>query len=93
MDIPSFYYSPGGFVRFFEPYFHVKKMIGLPALLPPAYLSSLYVKTRRVFSLLERAETALACHYPLNRFGDQTLFVFQRRDGENPLSLQEEWTS
>lgn len=78
MDIPSYYYPPAKFASFFLPNFKVKKMIGLPAILPPAYLSNLYFKARRILSFSERAETALAHHYPLNRFGDQTLFVFQR---------------
>lgn len=80
MDIPSFYYSPGRFVEIFEPHFRLKKMIGLPAILPPAYLSNVYVRLRKTLSFAERAESVLASHYPMNRLGDQTLFVFERRD-------------
>ena len=78
IDIPSYYYSPVKFVKFFEENFKVRKMIGLPAILPPAYLSNLYFKARKVLSFAERAEAAFAGHYPLNRFGDQTLIIFQR---------------
>jgi len=80
MDIPSYYYPPGKFVEFFRSYFKLKKMIGLPALMPPAYLSNVYVKVRKVLFFLENAENALAGLYPVNRFGDQTLLVFERRD-------------
>ena len=83
MDIPSYYYPPGRFAKMFEPYFTVKKMIGLPALLPPAYLSNIYFKTRRVLAFTERAEIALANHYPFNRLGDQTLMIFQRNETPN----------
>jgi hypothetical protein len=84
MDIPSYYYSPAKFAKIFEPFFSLKKMIGLPALLPPAYMSNFYVKVRKLLSFAERAETALSSSYPLNRFGDQTLFVFQLKD--NPMN-------
>jgi SAM-dependent methyltransferase len=78
LDIPSTYYSPRRFASFFRPQFRVVKTIGLPAILPPAYLSDFYFRARRVLSFAERAETALAGSFPLNRFGDQTLFVFQK---------------
>ena len=80
VDIPSYYYAPGGFAKLFEPYFKSRKMIGLPGLMPPAYLSSVYVKLRSALFFLETAEGALASHYPLNRVGDQTLILFERVD-------------
>ncbi len=83
MDIPSYYYSPGKFARIFEPYFSLRKVIGLPALMPPAYLSNVYVKVRKVLFFVENAENALASVYPVNRLGDQTLFVFERREINN----------
>ena len=79
IDIPSYYYPPVKFTQFFTKNFRVKKIIGLPAILPPAYLSNLYFKARKVLSFAERVEVALASHYPLNRFGDQSLTVFQRK--------------
>ncbi len=82
MDIPAYYYSPTRFARKFEPFFTVKKMIGLPAILPPAYLSEFYLRARKVLSFAERAEIALAGFFPLNRVGDQTLLIFQRREKE-----------
>jgi len=86
IDIPSYYYSPGRFAKMFEPYFSVKKMIGLPVLLPPAYLSNFYVRMRKVLARLERAEIALSGLYPLNRLGDQTLIIFRRRDEARVVS-------
>ncbi|MDA4136626.1 MAG: methyltransferase domain-containing protein [Thaumarchaeota archaeon] len=84
MDIPSYYYRPRRFADFFSSRFSVKKMIGLPAILPPAYLSDIYFKARGLLSFTERAEEALAGTYPFNRFGDQTLFVFQKRRESTP---------
>jgi ubiquinone/menaquinone biosynthesis C-methylase UbiE len=80
MDIPSYYYSPRKFAKLFKPYFSLKKMIGLPVLLPPAYLSNFYVRARRALFFADRAETVLSSHYPFNILGDQTLVVFQRRE-------------
>ncbi len=80
MDIPAYYYSPGEFAAFFKPYFDTKKIVALPAIIPPPYLNDLYVKLRSRLALVERADTALADRFPFNRFGDQTLFVFQRND-------------
>jgi SAM-dependent methyltransferase len=78
MDIPAFYYRPGDFARHFEPYFKLKALIGLPAFLPPAYLSDYYLKFRRIGLPLEKMEEFLADRSPFNRFGDQSLFVFQK---------------
>ncbi len=80
IDIPSYYYSPGKFVDIFRTHFRLRKMIGLPGLLPPAYLSNTYVKIRKALMFIENAERALASHYPVNRVGDQTLLVFERRE-------------
>jgi SAM-dependent methyltransferase len=77
MDIPAFYYSPSAFAEFFLPKLKLQKVVGLPAFLPPAYLSDYYVKFRKVASVLERFEYAFGDRFPFNRLGDQTLFVFQ----------------
>lgn len=77
MDIPALYYSPSAFAEFFLPKLKLKKVIGLPAFLPPAYLSDYYVKFKKVTSVLERFEYAFGDRFPFNRLGDQTLFVFQ----------------
>jgi len=77
-DIPSYYYSPSAFARLFKPLFRVKRTIGLPALLPPAYLSDAYFRARKVLSFMERIESVAGGTFPLNQFGDQTLFVFQK---------------
>jgi hypothetical protein len=79
IDIPAFYYSTEFMSRLFRPYFKLKKLIGLPAFLPPAYLNDYCIRFRPVTSLLERMETVLAERFPFNRLSDQTLFVFQRR--------------
>ena len=78
MDIPSCYYSPSRFASIFRPQFQVRKMIGLPAFLPPAYLSDYYLRTGKARLILEKLEFVLGDHFPFNRHGDQTLFVFQR---------------
>lgn len=79
IDIPAFYYSTGYMSRLFRPYFKLKKLVGLPAFLPPAYLNDYCIRFRPVTSLLEKLETVLSDRFPFNRLSDQTLFVFQRR--------------
>jgi len=79
IDIPAFYYSTRFMSTLFNPYFRLKKMIGLPAFLPPAYLNDYCIRFKPVTSLLERLETLLAESFPFNRLSDQTLFVFQKR--------------
>jgi ubiquinone/menaquinone biosynthesis C-methylase UbiE len=79
MDIPSYYYRPSAFARHFSSRFRVRRMIGLPAILPPAYLSDIYFRARRVLSFIERVEAATAGSFPFNRFGDQTLIVMQKK--------------
>ncbi len=78
LDIPSVYYSPSAFARAFSGKFKLEKLIGLPSLLPPAYLSDYYVKFKRITGILEKFETVLSGHFPLNRLGDQTLFIFKK---------------
>lgn len=79
IDIPAFYYPPAAFSDFFSTKFELKKLFGLPAFLPPAYLSDYYIKFKSVASVLEKFERALGGHFPFNRVGDQSLFVFQKR--------------
>ena len=78
MDIPSVYYSPSTFSQLFSGKFKLEKLIGLPSILPPAYLSDYAVKFKRISGVLEKFETALSAHFPLNRLGDQTLYVFRK---------------
>jgi ubiquinone/menaquinone biosynthesis C-methylase UbiE len=78
MDIPSCYYSPSRFANIFRPQFRVRKMIGLPAFLPPAYLSDYYLRTGKARLIPEKLELILGDRFPFNRLGDQTLFVFQK---------------
>ena len=87
MDIPAYYYHPWEFAAFFRPYFEAKKQVALPAILPPPYLNDLYVKLRSRLKFLEHADTALAATFPFNKFGDQTLFVFQRNDHVPPEAV------
>ncbi len=77
-DIPSTYYSPHDFAAKFKPYFKVKEAIALPGLLPPAYLNDYYLKLGGMSSVIEHLDRALSGLFPLNRYGDQTLFVFRR---------------
>jgi ubiquinone/menaquinone biosynthesis C-methylase UbiE len=79
IDIPAFYYSTTLMSRLFKPYFRLRRLVGLPAFLPPAYLNDHCVRFRPVTSVLERLETILAERFPFNRLSDQTLFVFQKR--------------
>ena len=79
IDIPAFYYSTEFMSRLFGSFFKLKKLVGLPAFLPPAYLNDYCIRFRPVTSLLEKLETVLADRFPFNRLSDQTLFVFQRR--------------
>jgi SAM-dependent methyltransferase len=77
-DIPSTYYSVWRFAEFFKPYFRPVRIVGLPALLPPAYLNKYYLKLRGGLSVLEKLEILASQKFPLNLLGDQTLFVFQK---------------
>jgi ubiquinone/menaquinone biosynthesis C-methylase UbiE len=79
IDIPAFYYSTSFMSRLFKPQFRLRKLVGLPAFLPPAYLNDYCIRFRPVTSVLEGLETILAKRFPFNRLSDQTLFVFQRR--------------
>ncbi len=80
LNIPAYYYSPWTFQGLFQQYFRLEKTIGLPSILPPAYLNEYYLKLRRATSVLERIDQAISRFTPFNKFGDQTLFVFRRRD-------------
>lgn len=80
-DIPSTYYSPTDFAKFFTSAgFKLVQLYALPALLPPAYLNNYYLKARRNLPLLEKLDALVSTKFPFNRLGDQTLFVFQKRN-------------
>ncbi len=77
-DIPSTYYTAEDFARVFRSHFKVEEMIALPGLLPPAYLNDYFLRLGNLTSVVERLDGALSGRFPLNRFGDQTLFVFRK---------------
>jgi SAM-dependent methyltransferase len=78
-DIPSTYYSVGDFVSHFRKWFEADRIIGLPSLVPPAYMNDYYVRARQILKVVEGADRVLGTRFPLNRLGDQTLFVFKRK--------------
>lgn len=84
MDIPSTYYPASTFAAKFRQGFRLVKMVGLPVLLPPAYLNDYYVRARGLLKPLEGADRALASRFPFNRLGDQTLYVFRRNQAVPP---------
>ncbi len=77
-DIPSTYYTPEDFARVFRSHFNVEEMIAIPGLLPPAYLNDYFLRLRNLTSLVEQMDRVFSGRFPLNRFGDQTLFVFRK---------------
>jgi SAM-dependent methyltransferase len=77
-DIPATYYSPREFERFFSPAFVPVRRVGLPSIMPPAYMNAYFLKLGPLASLLREAEGRMAGHFPLNSLGDQTLFVFRK---------------
>ncbi len=79
MDVPSRYYSVGEFLSVFREYFRPHRIIGLPALVPPAYLNDYFTRLRSLTGVFEKADRVLGGTFPFNRVGDQTLFVFQRK--------------
>lgn len=77
-DIPAFYYKPEEFARFFKPWFEVRRIIALPAIIPPAYLSEYFVKLGPIARIAEKLDSFISEIPLMNLLGDQTLFVFQK---------------
>ncbi len=77
-DIPSSYYSTRDFAEIFGERFKTEEMIALPGLLPPAYLNDYYLRLGSLTNIVERLDRVLSRVFPLNRYGDQTLFVFRK---------------
>jgi SAM-dependent methyltransferase len=75
---PCLAYPPSKFEQSFRPYFRLKKRVGLPAFLPPPYLNEHYLRFRPVGAIFERLEPLLSSWPPFNRWGDQTLFIFEK---------------
>src|SRR5579885_2682220 len=77
-DIPAFYYKPEDFAGFFKPWFKVKRVIALPAIIPPAYLNEYFVKLGPIARIAEKLDSFISEMPLMNLLGDQTLFVFQK---------------
>lgn len=63
----------------FGPFFRLRELVGLPAFLPPVYLSVHYQRLGAVQAPLKWLDRHLANRYPWNRLGEHTLFKFERR--------------
>jgi hypothetical protein len=85
LDVPAVYHPPASFSKAFSSKFRLRRQVGLPAFLPPAYLSDYYVKFKNVASVLERIELFLGARFPFNMLGDQTL-LFSRINKEESFT-------
>ncbi len=68
----------GSFAISFSSKFELRRMLGLSAASSPAYPSDTYYGVSSFLSLAERTEGVAAGLFPTNRFGDQSLFVFEK---------------
>ena len=71
-------WSPWQVVRVFRPRFRLLGMVGLPTFLPPVYLHEQYARLVGGRQLLQALDRRLAGRFPWNRFGEHTLFEFER---------------
>jgi SAM-dependent methyltransferase len=78
LSVPTRYYSPRSFARYFEPSFRVQLVRGLPVLLPPPYLGHLLDRYPFAFARLESIERRLRDRYPFSNMGDHSLLIMVR---------------
>jgi ubiquinone/menaquinone biosynthesis C-methylase UbiE len=76
--VPARYYSPRGFARPFAPQFRVRRVLGLPVLLPPPHLAHLLDREPAFFSRVERIEGRIHHRIPFRTLGDHFLIVLGR---------------
>jgi len=75
-QLPVWYPSPHRLAREFAPHFHLKRQLGVGALLPPSYLARLVDRWPRLFETLKHLEPGM----PLTPWwADHYLMVFERR--------------
>lgn len=72
-------YSPAEVRRAFGSWFVLERTAGIPTFVPPVYLHQQYARLGSFRHALERIDSALGPHFPWNRLGEHTLYVFRRR--------------
>lgn len=73
------YPSPRTLAAEFAPYFAVRDLLGIGALLPPSYLSHLVERWPAAFGALAQAEQRLARTWPWTWLNDHYLLMLERR--------------
>jgi ubiquinone/menaquinone biosynthesis C-methylase UbiE len=81
--VPTWYYTPWGFARAFEPAFKRIHCRALPLLLPPPPLAHLWSRAPGLLRRLTLCEERLASHRPFCGLGDHFLMIL-RRTGRDP---------
>jgi hypothetical protein len=77
--VPVRYLGVGDVARAFAPVFAVERVLGLPVLLPPPYLETLFRRRRALFRRLEPWERRSRTRWPWRHLGDHILLVLRKR--------------
>ena len=72
-------YSPWQIREAFDPWFELRRTMGVPVFVPPVYLHPQYRRLGDARRVLEGLDARLAGRFPWNRLGEHTLFVFRRK--------------
>ncbi|MBM3187156.1 MAG: methyltransferase domain-containing protein [Chloroflexi bacterium] len=76
--VPTWYVTPGAFVRAFRPWFRPERCRALPLLLPPPYLAGLWESHPKLWQRLKPLERSLAGRWPFRALGDHFLMILRR---------------
>jgi ubiquinone/menaquinone biosynthesis C-methylase UbiE len=76
--IRTFYFTPGGFGKFFSHGFKIKKIYSHGLLTPPPYLVGFYNKLKPLIRLLMKTDELIKGIYPFNRLGDHFIIVLEK---------------
>jgi len=77
--IPVWYHSPCALRRSIEPWFVVRRLVGIGSLVPPPYLSGLVARAPSFFERVHRLDRRLGRSFPFTWLNDHYLMVAERR--------------
>ncbi len=77
--VKTFYFTPGGFGKFFQEEFKIERVYSHALFTPPPYLVGFYNKLKPIAKLFMKMDEVTRGIFPFNRLGDHFIIIMTKR--------------